>query len=259
MNDTPPAAHPLRALLIGAGIGAAALAVDRLGRGALAPPPSWNLDDLRAWAHATGPVTAALALLRIAVLAAFAHTLAVAALGGAARAARRPDLAGRIEGLSLPPLRSALTAASGVAVTLIGLTAPSAPTLRAAGAVGSTPTVADLGAVSIERLAEPDDGGDEQRGPAGTATMRAVDTPPDDSPNAVGSDGATAGLWTVRPGDHLWHIAETTLQQSWGRTPSEPEVAAYWADLIEANAEQVTDPDLIHPGQTVLRPTPPSR
>lgn len=62
---------------------------------------------------------------------------------------------------------------------------------------------------------------------------------------------------TVVPGDHLWRIAERTLEGRLGRPPSDGEIVPYWRQLIERNRSRLLspdDPDLIVPGQTFVLP-----
>lgn len=69
---------------------------------------------------------------------------------------------------------------------------------------------------------------------------------------------ASAGTWTVEPGDHLWSIAARTLAASWHRRPTDGEVDPYWRRLIADNRDTIANPDLIYPGDTVeLPPLPP--
>ena len=82
--------------------------------------------------------------------------------------------------------------------------------------------------------------------------MRVADRP--------GEAGAEATEWTAGPGDHLWHVAETTLAGAWGRAPSDAEVAPYWQQVVDANRDGLPDPgnpDLILPGQVLRVPPPP--
>ena len=67
--------------------------------------------------------------------------------------------------------------------------------------------------------------------------------------------------WEVQPGEHFWHIATTTLEQAWGRTPTDAEIVPYWQQLIEVNRARLAppgDPDLIHPGQRFELPPVPA-
>lgn len=64
---------------------------------------------------------------------------------------------------------------------------------------------------------------------------------------------ALPATWTVGPGDHLWRIAEETLGAAQGRPPADAEVARYWQRLILENPD-VTDPDLVLPGQVIALP-----
>ena len=76
----------------------------------------------------------------------------------------------------------------------------------------------------------------------------------------VPGDGTLNEEVVVRPGDHLWGIAQEAVARHLGRPAGEAEVATYWRDLIAANLDRLVDPtnaDLILPGQ-VLRLPPPS-
>lgn len=68
-------------------------------------------------------------------------------------------------------------------------------------------------------------------------------------------------VWTVRPGDHLWAVAEQVLAEAWARPPSDAEVDGYWRALVDANRPRLRDPanpDLVFPGQLLVVPPPPA-
>lgn len=77
-------------------------------------------------------------------------------------------------------------------------------------------------------------------------------------PAVAGPDPtAAATTVTVRPGDHLWSIAEAQLTRSLGRDPTDAEVDPYWRALVAANDDRLVvpgDPDLIVPGQEIVLP-----
>jgi hypothetical protein len=87
----------------------------------------------------------------------------------------------------------------------------------------------------------------------GTDTMRVVeDRPP---------PPAAARMWTIRPGDHFWHVAEAVLVADWGRPAGDAEIATYWRTLVDHNRSRLVDPgnpDLVYAGQEVELPSPPS-
>jgi hypothetical protein len=65
---------------------------------------------------------------------------------------------------------------------------------------------------------------------------------------------------TVVAGESFWSIAEGEVARRLGRPPTDPDVAPYWLRLIDANRDRLVDPaepDLLHPGQTLLLPPPP--
>lgn len=56
----------------------------------------------------------------------------------------------------------------------------------------------------------------------------------------------------VRPGDCLWAITARQLGE-----PTAAQVAAHWPDWWRANRRVIgADPNVIHPGQRLRRPTP---
>ncbi len=74
------------------------------------------------------------------------------------------------------------------------------------------------------------------------------------------SPADTAAVWEVEPGEHFWGASADTLEQAWGRSPTDEEVAPYWQQLVEGNRERLApphDPDLIYPGQRFVLPDPP--
>jgi nucleoid-associated protein YgaU len=85
------------------------------------------------------------------------------------------------------------------------------------------------------------------------ATMQVVEdvTP---APAPAPAPEASPDEWVVEPGDSFWSIAEDVVADRLGRPGSEPEVATYWARLVDANRSTLAsgDPDLIYPGERML-------
>ena len=70
----------------------------------------------------------------------------------------------------------------------------------------------------------------------------------------------TSGEVVVERGDHFWAIAETALEQAWGRQPTSAETSTYWRQVIDANHHRLRpphDPNLIYPGQVFQLPAVP--
>lgn len=79
-------------------------------------------------------------------------------------------------------------------------------------------------------------------------------------PTASTASGPVA-TWTIQPGDHLWHVAESTLQTALGRPASTTATITYLGLLIDHNrgALAVPDnPDLVFPGQVFVLPAVPA-
>ncbi len=118
-----------------------------------------------------------------------------------------------------------------------------------APSVGSPGQVPRPGALELSATASVGSrGADVGDGSVGGATV------------ATDERGAAPEVWEVGRGDHLWAIAEQTLASAWGTPPSDTEVAAYWAELVEHVGPMLVDPsnpDLIFPGQVFeLVPVP---
>ena len=88
------------------------------------------------------------------------------------------------------------------------------------------------------------------------STASALDTASalSTEPAAPGGPG-TADPVVVQPGDSLWALAEQGLAARGHADPSDAEVAQAWPAWWSANREVVgDDPDLLHPGTTLLPP-----
>ncbi|MBW3576900.1 MAG: hypothetical protein KY462_04005 [Actinobacteria bacterium] len=104
--------------------------------------------------------------------------------------------------------------------------------------------------------------------PAGTDDEAAADHDPvlharpgGTSEVRVPSTTADTTVYTVRSEDNLWSISARTLAAARGRPVrqlSDGEVARYWVRVIDANRATLRsgDPDLIHPGEQVVLPSP---
>ena len=106
--------------------------------------------------------------------------------------------------------------------------------------------------------------------PEPTTSVPAAPAPdptagPTTGPPAPAADPAPAApstsSWTIAPGDHLWRVAERTLQAAWGRRPRVAETATYLDALIQANHDVLVvrdEPDLVFPGQVFTLPVVPA-
>ncbi|WP_082502785.1 LysM peptidoglycan-binding domain-containing protein [Nocardioides sp. Leaf307] len=97
------------------------------------------------------------------------------------------------------------------------------------------------------------------RGPADERLLTGLPLPE----RAVGTLAARLGgtapaSTTVSPGDSLWTLTASALERA-GRPATPAAVAAAWPRVHEANRSVVgPDPDLIHPGQRLVLPAPPT-
>lgn len=241
-----------------AGLGAAIWGLGALGHGDLAPPPLRSADALSTWFDQRDTPTAAFAVLRLLAVAAAWYLLAVTVAGLAVRAVRIPRLVALTDLATITPVRRFISGVAGLGLTASAATVAFSPMWTggdqaveatagdedaAAGASGNLTMVRlpDGSTMTMERL--PDG---TLVGP-GTATMHLM-------------DDTQATRWTIAPGDHLWGVAETTLERAWARPPTDPETTPYWQAVIELNRGRLADPanpDLVYPGQIFDLPPPP--
>ena len=207
------------------------VALLRLGDGTLAAPPVFRLGS---WVAATDPAIATMAVIRLVALGCTSYVLATTTLGFATAALRLRRASHVVEAASVPAVRRLVAAAVGVSVTGHALlTAPSVPTSRVSVAESATPAL-------------------EKPEPA-----PAAPAPPLPAPPAPTSAPMPEREWTVRPGDHLWSIAQTVLAEASGRLPSNAETDPYWRRLVAANTDRLADPanpDLVLAGQSLRVP-----
>lgn len=91
-----------------------------------------------------------------------------------------------------------------------------------------------------------------------TTTTTTVSTSLSVEPSPTSSQALDVREWTVRPGDHLWSIAESVTSQG-AIQPSDGDIARYWKQLIAANIDRLADPtnpDLVFSGQVLSVPLP---
>lgn len=234
---------------VGAALLGAALAAMPVER-----PTTWSLPGLEAWVAQRGPVALAIVLLQAsAVVVAAALTVA----GMTAGLADRSATADRLTRLLAPSAVRRWWAGGALAVAITTAAAPVGAVEAVDGSRSPMPVMIDLGPAPTN-VAEPVLLRD--LGPT-TIASRSAPTPSDIalvSPT-VETTGAVAEhlggeTWPVQPGDHLWHIAESTLADR-GQATDEMAVLAYWQQLIEANQMLLgSDVDLIHPGEVIHLP-----
>lgn len=209
--------------------------------GAALPAPVWRA--LGAWVEHVGPVVAAVSLVRVAALLATGLLLALRAAGAAAEAAGAVRLAVAIDRALPRRMRRLLGGVAGVGVAGSALLAvgsgPAPSAADSAAAPTATATMSQLDTATL-RVEEPE------------ATMQVIEDVPSPAPSTP--PAASPDEWVVEPGDSFWSIAEDVVADRLGRPGSEPEVAAYWGRLVEANRSSLAsgDPDLIYPGERML-------
>lgn len=263
--DSTPSESPLwrRTLLGGLWVATLVAVIVLLGRlgqgqGQLSTPPLLDRSELRAWLDERDGIIAAFALVRLIGLGLAWYLLIVTSLGLLARVSRIPALVRVADLATVPAVRKVLGTVAGVGITASAASLAAAHMIQdqAPAEVAGPGAMADHRIV-LSRLPEGDDvilrrlpDGDE-----GTSTMHLEDDA------AEPAEQAATDEWVVEPGDHLWHIAEATLTDAWGRAPTDGELVPYWQAVIDANRDTLPDPDnpdLIHPGQRVtLPPAPP--
>lgn len=243
-----------------AALGAAIWGLGALGHGDLAPPPLRSAEALSAWFDQRDTPTVAFALLRLVAVAAAWYLLAVTVAGLVVRAVRIPRLVALTDLATITPVRRFLSGVAGLGLTASAATVAFSPMWTSSdqaveATVGDEDAAADAtGNLTMVRL--PD---------GSTMTMERL---PDGTMVTPGTatmhlmDDSVPTTWTIVSGDHLWGVAETTLERAWARPPTDPETTPYWQAVIELNRARLADPanpDLVYPGQIFdLPPTPPA-
>jgi hypothetical protein len=235
------------------GLGLLTAWLHSLGAGPLAAPPAaptaWS-----AWVGSSDPFVATMALLRLGLHSLCSYQLVVTVIGITARLVRAARLVRLAAAVSLPPVRRLLGRALGVSLATVVVTAglPSA----SGPAMAHFDTVAPFPLELLGGHAEPDPS--EPWVPLedpGASQAPALHGPKDE-------DLEAPLLRVVRSGESFWSIASDALQGAWGRRPADPEVMAYWREIIERNRHGLADPgnpDLIFPGQELRLPDVPDR
>lgn len=70
-------------------------------------------------------------------------------------------------------------------------------------------------------------------------------------------ESSHATTWRVGDGEHFWHIAEQTLSERLGRTPTSSEIDPFWREIVELNRARLIDPanpNLVVAGQVFELP-----
>ena len=233
-------------------------------------PPVLHPDRIPDWWGQSGPIAGAGSVLRLAVLiTAGAWLLCDAAAGasGTARCCSRGWT--RIRSTpGLVRLALGLTTSGGVLgacgsashATSEQATVPVAPVL--VGPTASAPvappwSVENPAPVATAQAPNPKKVTATSPAPAPTRPLaqRRPSRPVSRATSAVAE--TEPAMWTVRPGDDFWSIAEHVVSGQSAHPTGEREVAGYWARLIATNRGREPrpgDPDLLFPGQVLVLP-----
>lgn len=245
--------------------------------------------ELATWIDTTPPSAVAVGLLRPAVLLLAAYLLVTTLVYVAARAARLPALVRATAPLTLPVIRRAadrFVAVGLVTATTTGVLAPSAalaaaprpvvtlaadgtllpPGLRVPSTVAPTPGAtpgATPGPTPSTPAAELPIPTPAAPAPTELMTDPAVDatrtSDPAVAPATAPAASDQAQVHVVAPGEHLWAIAARQVAAARGvgtDALTDADVAPQWRRIVAANTPRLRsgDPDLIHPGETVVLP-----
>jgi hypothetical protein len=244
------------------------------------PPAPVPPDAFLDWVQQGDVAQTSFALLRLVGLAVIWYLAAITVLVLLARISGLRPLAFLADRLAMPWARQLLNhvLGAGLALTLAGGIVPVATAGLAAAAPAPAATwvhPGDPGGSTATMTAIDDTGPD-----GGVATMSRLPDGADGSPSDVAGGEALpvgrsvaratasmhqladeTGTWTIAPGDHLWHVAATTLETRWQRPATEPEIASYWRTLIDHNRDRLAvagDPDVVYPGQVFELPPVPA-
>jgi nucleoid-associated protein YgaU len=90
----------------------------------------------------------------------------------------------------------------------------------------------------------------------GSAAMAEPAVAPSFVPVSLSDTGASEESVVVEPGDHLWKISASHLEEVLERPAELAEIDPYWRVVIETNRALLSsgDPDLIYPGEVITLP-----
>lgn len=197
------------------------------------------------------------------------HGVAGAALATATLA---PGAAGALDAatMSTVPTRGEVAALVALEPTAGPSTAPSASPTSTDGGVSADRAVIIGPPPSAPPTSPTSAMSPTTSGPIGAtapAPPSSPAAPPPRGAPAHRSDGGTSAPppslatqprnWRIEPGQHLWHVAASTLAEHLGATPDDETVAVYLTAVIEANRDRLvvpTNPDLVFAGQELLLP-----
>ncbi len=222
----------------------------------MAAPSKWATAD---------PLEAAVFVVWVMALVTAAWLLLSVAIGIAARVSGLRPLTLVAEWVTVPAVRRLAERMTAVSFVVSTVVTPVAALARQAGQTPPIPIVAVVDS--------------EQPTPVPVSAETAVDLPqprlnppilatlsrgiaPSLVPVPAAAQAVAPALTVapeshvVRPGENLWTISRDALALRLSRTPSDPETAAYWTTVIDANRGRIRsgNPDLIYPGETITLP-----
>ncbi len=232
---------------------AALVILNLMGRGMLALPTN-TADGWSQWLQTTNPAIIFFALGRVVAVVGALYLMITTTLTFIAHSVADPALDYVVQTVTIPSVQRTTQRALGL--TVVGMLALPATTAAAATTTDDTPLLRNVTSTSgFTASTEP------QRTtlPKTTSSVPTPTAGPDEVAPATTTDAPKQ--WTVKPGENMWAAAERVLTKSWGRKPTNREVASYWQQLIETNRDALSrpaDPNLVYPEQTFTLPPIPA-
>ena len=232
----------LRHLVLATVLVAIAVWLWSLGSGELTTPPT-SLDAVGAWVDRHDSVTLAFAVVRLEALAFAGYLVALTTASAAVRLLQLPRATRLVERLTLPVLRGMFGGAAA-----LGVIAVPAHVHRPAQSATTTTAVST-----------PADDPDAHATLHLEGAEAAPPAPAPPLPSAPETEPAVppAETWVVQPGDSLWSIAASHLDDVGGKPATDADVLVMWRRLIDLNRDRLVnpdDPDLIFADQVFELP-----
>ena len=225
-----------------AGLGAAAWLLHWAGNGVLATPALTETHRWAEWLEARDPIVAAFSLLRVVALGALWYVAIATVVGAALRIVGAASLVRVTDRVTIGPVRRMLAGTMSLGLAASGVVAVAAPALRSPVAA-ATQTSTSSTSVPPTTAFPPATVTMHRLGPVAVSQPSAVTPQPDVAKTAT-------GVWSVKPGECFWSIAESVLTERLSRSPNDAEIVPYWQRLIDANRHELVqrdNPDLILP------------
>ncbi len=215
--------------------------------------PSVDPSTWANWFTETSTVDLPFAFIELIALVCVWYLVGVTGLAVVARLIRVSSLIEVSDAITIPFVRKLVR--RSLDLTLVGvLTLPNSALAAPAGDVDDVPVMRHQTTTTTTTTTKVPD-------------IRTTDPQNEYAPSGPisfvrgGQTSRAPQTWTVKPGDNLWLVAESTLSTARDGQVEDGELVSYWRAVVDVNRSSLRDhnnPDLIFPGQVLILPPVPA-